>query len=273
GPPSAGRPHAPRGPRAPCPRRRRRPPRSGPRPRPPHRAGRTPRRAPARGRAPTRPRRRRAARDRRRSRSGGHPSRRRPRGSASRHASRGRRPCPTRGGSGGPRRGRRSRRPCDRRVPRAPRRRRPGRAASRPRRAGAGTPGRGAPPRRGHRPGAASPEHPNAGYGARVKWSRLLLALGALAVLTGCAQPVTVPVAPEAHLPDCARIVLALPNQLAGLERRQTSSQATRAWGTEEVITLRCGVEPPAPTTETCTTADDLQGNAVDWVAIEGEDG
>ena len=106
-----------------------------------------------------------------------------------------------------------------------------------------------------------------------MKWSRLLLALGALAVLTGCAQPVTVPVAPEAHLPDCARIVLALPNHLAGLERRQTSSQATRAWGTEEVITLRCGVEPPAPTTETCTTADDLQGNAVDWVAIEGEDG
>lgn len=93
-------------------------------------------------------------------------------------------------------------------------------------------------------------------------------------VLAGCAgPPVSVPVAPEAHLPDCARIVLALPKELAGHERRQTSSQATRAWGDEHPITLRCGVEQPSPTTETCTTADDLQGNAVDWVAIEGEDG
>lgn len=101
----------------------------------------------------------------------------------------------------------------------------------------------------------------------------VLLALAVL-VLAGCAgPPVTVPVAPEGHLPDCARIVLALPKELAGLERRQTSSQATRAWGDEDPVTLRCGVEQPAPTTETCITADDLQGNAVDWVAIEGPDG
>lgn len=104
-------------------------------------------------------------------------------------------------------------------------------------------------------------------------WIRRLLAVVTLAVLAGCTPPVTVPVAPEAQDPDCARIVLALPEELAGLERRQTSSQATRAWGVDDIITLRCGVEPPAPTTETCTTADDLQGNAVDWVAVEGERG
>lgn len=94
-----------------------------------------------------------------------------------------------------------------------------------------------------------------------------------LAAVAGCTPPVTVPVAPEAQLPDCARIVLALPDELAGMDRRQTSSQATRAWGADNPITLRCGVEPPSPTTETCTTADDLQGNSVDWVSIEGERG
>lgn len=106
-----------------------------------------------------------------------------------------------------------------------------------------------------------------------MKWIPRSLAAVALALLAGCTSPVTVPVAPEANHPDCARIVLALPDTLAGLERRQTSSQATRAWGSAEIITLRCGVAPPAPTTETCTTADDLQGNAVDWVSVEGERG
>ncbi len=104
-------------------------------------------------------------------------------------------------------------------------------------------------------------------------------ALAALAAavlaLSGCASPVvSVPVAPEAHHPDCARIVLALPDELDGQPRHTTSSQATRAWGDpREAVTLRCGVPVPAPTTETCTTADDLQGHAVDWVSVEDEAG
>src|SRR5690606_4308595 len=85
---------------------------------------------------------------------------------------------------------------------------------------------------------------------------------------------VSVPVAPEAHLPDCARIVLALPDSLDGQPRHTTSSQATRAWGEPlDAVTLRCGVPVPAPTTATCTTADDLQGHAVDWVSVEDETG
>jgi len=104
---------------------------------------------------------------------------------------------------------------------------------------------------------------------------RLALVLAALLALSACAQTVvTVPVAPEAQHPDCARVVLALPEELGGEPRRTTSSQATRAWGDPlSPVTLRCGVPAPPPTTATCTTADDLQGHAVDWVAVEDERG
>lgn len=102
---------------------------------------------------------------------------------------------------------------------------------------------------------------------------RLAPALAVL-LLAGCATTVTVPVAPHAQDPDCARVVLALPETLGGQPRLRTSSQATRAWGEPEApVVLRCGVEPPPPTTESCTTADDLQGTAVDWVAVEDERG
>jgi len=103
----------------------------------------------------------------------------------------------------------------------------------------------------------------------------LPLILAAALTLAGCAGPVvSVPVAPEAHHPDCARIVLALPEVLDGQPRHTTSSQATRAWGDpRDAVTLRCGVPVPAPTTQTCTTADDLRGHAVDWVSVEDASG
>ena len=104
---------------------------------------------------------------------------------------------------------------------------------------------------------------------------RAALVLVSVLALSACSQAVvSVPVAPEAQHPDCARIVLALPEELGGQPRRTTSSQATRAWGDPfEAVTLRCVVPVPPPTTATCTTADDLQGHAVDWVAVEDERG
>lgn len=93
------------------------------------------------------------------------------------------------------------------------------------------------------------------------------LAVAVLAV-AGCASSVGVPAAPEAQDPDCARVILALPQSLGdGLERRQTTSQATAAWGTgDQVVVLRCGVEPPGPTTEQCVTMETASGAAVDWL-------
>jgi len=86
--------------------------------------------------------------------------------------------------------------------------------------------------------------------------------VGAGLVMTGCAGPVAdVEPAPEATDPVCAEAMVALPDAVAGLERRETDSQATAAWGEPSAVILRCGVPTPGPTTEHCVTA-----NGVDWV-------
>lgn len=92
-----------------------------------------------------------------------------------------------------------------------------------------------------------------------------------LAAVSGCAARVSVPVATYAADPACAALVLALPHDLADLPRLRTTSQATVAWGepTDPVV-LRCGVEPPGPTTDQCVTADDGT-TSVDWIAVPGE--
>ena len=50
---------------------------------------------------------------------------------------------------------------------------------------------------------------------------------------------------------------------VAQRERRETDAQSTAAWGDPPVL-LRCGVEPPGPTTDPCLTVE-----GVDWVARE----
>jgi hypothetical protein len=91
--------------------------------------------------------------------------------------------------------------------------------------------------------------------------------------LAGCASPVGVDAAPHAADPLCAEVVLALPRELAGMPRLTTSSQATAAWGDRDApVVLRCGVEPPPPSTDPCVSADD-GAVVVDWLAVEAEPG
>lgn len=98
------------------------------------------------------------------------------------------------------------------------------------------------------------------------------LAAAALTVLTGCGT-VTVPAGPEATDPACATIVQNAPETVLGLDRRETTSQGTVAWGSgEDTIVLRCGVTPPGPTTDACTRLEDQRGLSVDWIVRE-EDG
>lgn len=103
---------------------------------------------------------------------------------------------------------------------------------------------------------------------------RQLTGLGALVVMVGtlgaCSTAVSVPAAPHATDPVCAEVVLALPSTLADEPEMRTTSQATAAWGTaQDAIVLRCGVEPPPPTTDGCVTADDGT-TSVDWIAVPG---
>lgn len=96
-----------------------------------------------------------------------------------------------------------------------------------------------------------------------------LMALG----LVSCGT-VQVPAGADATNPVCADIVIAAPPEVLGMERVETSSQGTVAWGNgEDTVVMRCGVTPPGPTTDLCTTLADGNGVEVDWIVreLEGE--
>ena len=87
-------------------------------------------------------------------------------------------------------------------------------------------------------------------------------------VLTGCAATVTMEAAPDADDPECATVVVNLPEQLAGLTPRETDAQSTKAWGDPTSVRLRCGVPVPGPTAEfPCITVD-----GVDWLRDAAEE-
>ncbi|SDH27200.1 DUF3515 domain-containing protein [Agrococcus jejuensis] len=100
----------------------------------------------------------------------------------------------------------------------------------------------------------------------------LALAGLAAATLTACASTVSLSAAPDATNPQCASVIVALPDVLAEgqvggpLAERPTDAQATAAWGDPTAVTLRCGVPVPDPSTATCLTI-----SGVDWIDVTEE--
>ena len=92
------------------------------------------------------------------------------------------------------------------------------------------------------------------------------VAVVALPLLASCARPVPFEAAPDAVDPDCAAVIVRLPDVIAGQEARETDAQGTGAWGTPASVLLRCGVEPPGPTTLRCVSVDE-----VDWIIDESD--
>lgn len=105
----------------------------------------------------------------------------------------------------------------------------------------------------------------------------LAAAAAVVLALAGCASAVTLPPADEASDPGCASVIVALPEALGDqslpepLERRDTTGQATAAFGTPSAVTLRCGMPEPAPSTERCVTLGEGD-RAVDWLQVAAED-
>lgn len=108
--------------------------------------------------------------------------------------------------------------------------------------------------------------------------TRLLLAAGLAALVIGGALVVyaltssgsagpDVEAAPKADAEECARLAGHYPEQLAGLERDSTDIEGVAAWGDGEVV-VRCGMEPPRPSADSCATID-----GVDWLWRENESG
>lgn len=98
----------------------------------------------------------------------------------------------------------------------------------------------------------------------RIRSGLLVMALTATAALTGCVAAVPMDSAPGANNPECAAVTVRLPHAVADQPRRETSAQATGAWGNPAAILLTCGVTVPGPTTMPCVTIND-----VDWIEDE----
>ncbi|MFD5888661.1 DUF3515 family protein [Streptomyces sp. NPDC060334] len=70
----------------------------------------------------------------------------------------------------------------------------------------------------------------------------------------------SVPAGPFARTAPCSDVVARLPENLMGRGRDAVDGEGTAGWGARAVV-LRCGVEPPAPTIDTCVNV-----NGFDWV-------
>lgn len=96
-----------------------------------------------------------------------------------------------------------------------------------------------------------------------------LFALGTLAVAlvaTGCTSTVHLEPAKDANDPLCADVAVRVPDAIGDVDRVWTDAQATAAWGDPSVVLLRCGLEPPAPSTLQCVSI-----GGVDWIVDDSE--
>ncbi|MEU3904902.1 DUF3515 family protein [Streptomyces goshikiensis] len=86
-----------------------------------------------------------------------------------------------------------------------------------------------------------------------------LAATGAYA-LSGGYSVESGPFAPDPH---CRTVLARLPGELLGKERDPVEGRGVAGWGGGSIV-LRCGVEPLAPTVNTC-----MNVNGTDWVLDE----
>jgi len=83
------------------------------------------------------------------------------------------------------------------------------------------------------------------------------------AALSGCATTVSMQPAPDANSPDCAAVIVRLPDTAGGQPRHWTDAQATGAW---DSVLLTCGLESPGPSELQCDTV-----GGVDWLIDSSE--
>lgn len=96
-----------------------------------------------------------------------------------------------------------------------------------------------------------------------MKFFKVLPLLCAL-TLTGCSATVILPSAQSANHPDCAKVIVRLPEKTDNQSRRTTSSQSTAAWGNPTTVTLTCGLDKVEVSQLACINA-----GGVDWLVDE----
>ncbi|WP_329448651.1 DUF3515 domain-containing protein (plasmid) [Streptomyces sp. NBC_01426] len=86
------------------------------------------------------------------------------------------------------------------------------------------------------------------------------VAAASLAVAVYARADYSVPAGPFARTAPCSDVVARLPETLMGRGRDDVDGAGAAGWGDRAVV-LRCGVEPLAPTIDTCVNV-----NGFDWV-------
>lgn len=84
------------------------------------------------------------------------------------------------------------------------------------------------------------------------------LAFVATLFLAGCSATVSLEPADQSNDPNCAEIVVRLPELLAGLSKRVVNAQSTAAWGDPTAVILRCGLEGVEVSSLPCVTAGSI---------------
>ncbi len=84
------------------------------------------------------------------------------------------------------------------------------------------------------------------------RWPAPALGIALAFVLSGCAPAVVLDPAGDSNNPDCAAVTVRLPDTVGGLAKRETTAQATGAWGEPDQVVLRCGVAVPAASELPC---------------------
>lgn len=84
--------------------------------------------------------------------------------------------------------------------------------------------------------------------------------------LTGCAAIVPMQPGPDAANPDCAAVIVRVPDAVgddafAELPKRETDAQGTAAWGDPVSVLLTCGVPVPPPSEMDC-----VEVRGIDWL-------
>jgi len=85
--------------------------------------------------------------------------------------------------------------------------------------------------------------------------------------LSGCARLVNLDPAENANAPECANMIVRLPEVVAELPSRSVNAQSTAAYGEPVAVIIRCGLEKPGPTLLPCFTVD-----GVDWLRDDAND-
>jgi len=104
-------------------------------------------------------------------------------------------------------------------------------------------------------------------YRRRLSLRALLLSALLLLVVSGCQSIVSLDPAPDSNNPNCAPVIVRLPDEVGRLAKRETDAQATGAWGDPVQVILTCGLAPLGPVAQPCFTYGDI-----DWVIDDTAD-